>query len=262
MSMLEQRLSANISFLFTELPFLDRLSAAVDAGFTCVEFLFPYDHAPETVARRLEANQLDLSVFNAPPGDWDNGERGLAALPDRKDEFRQTIRQALVYGGAMNAERMHVMAGVAPSNDQAAAQTYRENLDWASDIASDQGIQLMIEPINTDDMPGYFLDDFALAAAIISASAGRIGLQFDIYHCHKIHASVLPQLETYLPITTHIQIAGVPDRHEPASPALPLGSIFGLLDGNGYAGRVGCEYRPATDTVEGLAWVAQLESER
>ncbi|AXB80500.1 hydroxypyruvate isomerase family protein [Novosphingobium sp. P6W] len=261
MSILTQRLSANLSFLFTELPFLDRFAAAADAGFTCVEFLFSYEYAPEVIAQRLETNGLALSIFNAPPGDWEKGERGLAALSDRQEEFRESIHRALDYGSAINATTLHVMAGLARSRDPVAHMTYRDNLAWAAELARARNIQLLIEPINMFDMPGYFLDDFALAADIVEASQGSIGLQFDLYHCSKMHDTVLTYLAAYLPITSHIQIAGVPDRHEPASPDMPLQPIFWMLERMGYAGRVGCEYRPATSTVEGLRWIGDLEAQ-
>ncbi len=261
MSILKQRLSANLSFLFTEWPFLDRFAAAADAGFTCVEFMFPYEVPADAVAQRLEAHRLDVSVFNAPPGDWEAGERGLAALPARRADFQDAMRTAVDYALVLRAKRLHVMAGLADPGDPAARAAYRDNLDWAADLARDDGVQLVIEPINGGDMPGYFLGDFALAADIIQAlPEARIGLQFDLYHCQKINGSILGHLQALLPITAHMQIAGVPSRHEPSSATLPLRDIFALLDARGYVGRVGCEYRPADGTREGLGWIEALES--
>lgn len=256
MSVLARRLAANLSFLFQDLPFLDRFAAAADAGFTAVEFLFPYDHPADELARRLAANGLELSLFNAPPGDWAAGERGLAALSGRRDEFRAGIARALDYAAALGAKQFHVMAGLAEPDDPEAMGAYRENLAWAAEAANRRDVQVLIEPINGGDMPGYFLRDFDVAAEIVLDLI--IGLQFDIYHCQKIHGAVLDRLDALLPITAHMQIAGVPGRNEPSPQTLPLREIFARLDERGYRGRVGCEYRPAGGTVEGLAWAAGL----
>ncbi|WP_309089553.1 TIM barrel protein [Phenylobacterium sp.] len=260
MTILQQRLSANLSFLFQEWSFLDRFAAAADAGFTCVEFLFPYEFAADEVARRLADNQLSVSVFNAPPGDWAGGERGLAALPERTAEFRAGIQAALDYAAVMPARRLHVMAGIAEPHDPQAMAAYWNNIDWAADMACDHGVEVLVEPINTQDMPGYFLRDFGQALELIEAlPENRLGLQYDIYHACKMGYPVLGHLETLLPITTHVQIAGVPDRHEPSSESLPLREIFALFDRARYPGRVGCEYRPAAGAVEGLIWVREAE---
>lgn len=254
-----RRLSANISFLFTEWPFLDRFAAAADAGFTAVEFLFPYDHPADALARRVRDNGLEIALFNCPPGDWDGGERGIAALPGREEEFRASIDTALTYAGVLGVRRLHVMAGLADPADQPAAATYRRNLALAAELAERQGVRILIEPINGQDMPGYFLHSFDTAAEIVGDGAS-IGLQFDIYHCHRLHGDVLDRLEALLPVTGHIQIAGVPHRREPAEPALPLHAIFSGLDRAGYPGRVGCEYHPAEGTLAGLDWIEALEN--
>jgi hydroxypyruvate isomerase len=261
MSILARRLSANVSFLFPELPFLDRLAAAADAGFTCVEFLFPYDVPAERLAARLAALRLEVSVFNAPPGDWAAGERGLAALAGRQDEFRASVATALDYAAPLGARRIHVMAGLADPADPAVRATYERNIAWAADEAGGRGLQVLIEPINTGDMPGYFLRDFDHAAEVLAGlPGGGAGLQFDLYHCQKINGRVLEPLGALLPITAHMQIAGVPDRREPSPATLPLSEIFATLDAGGYEGRVGCEYRPAAETVAGLAWAHELEA--
>jgi hydroxypyruvate isomerase len=262
MPILARRLSANLSFLFTEWSFLDRFAAAADAGFTCVEFLFPYSEPADLIARQLEKHRLGVSVFNAPAGAWAAGQRGLAALPGRRAEFRAGMRTAMHYASHFQAERIHVMAGIADPRDPQARAAYRDSLAWATDLASEEGVQVLIEPINRRDMPGYFLDDFAMAAEFVaSRSDGRIGLQFDVYHCHKIKGSILAHLEPLLPITAHMQLAGVPERHEPSATTLPLREIFMLLDAQGYAGRVGCEYRPVAGTLDGLGWIAALEAD-
>jgi hydroxypyruvate isomerase len=252
------RLSANISFLFTEWSFLDRFAAAADAGFTEVEFLFPYDHPADGLARRLEDNGLEVALFNCPPGDWTGGERGIAALPGREEEFRRSVETALAYANTLGVYRLHAMAGIADPADPLAAATYRRNLDQAAELADRQGVRMLIEPINGYDMPGYYLRDFDFAADIVGDGAA-IGLQFDIYHCHRLHGGVLERLEALLPVTEHIQIAGVPHRHEPAEPDLPLCAIFSCLDRAGYPGRVGCEYHPAQGTFAGFDWIDALE---
>jgi hydroxypyruvate isomerase len=259
-SLQRRRLSANLSFLFGEWPFLDRFAAAADAGFTAVEFLFPYDHPIDALAQRIADNGLEAVLFNCPAGDWENGDRGLAALPGCEQPFERSIETALAYARALGTRKLHVMAGIASAADPSALRTYRRNLEAACALAARDGVTLLIEPINRQDMPGYFLGDFDTAASLVSAVPG-LGLQFDIYHCHKIHGSVPERLAALLPVTRHMQIAGIPDRQEPRSPALPLPEIFALLDRSGYPGRVGCEYRPATGTLAGLDWIDSLEAE-
>jgi hydroxypyruvate isomerase len=259
-SLKQRRLSANLSFLFGEWPFLDRFAAAADAGFTAVEFLFPYDHPADAVAKRAGDNGLEVTLFNCPAGDWEKGGRGLAALPGSERLFERSIETALAYARVIGTRRLHVMAGIASAADPLALRTYRRNLETACALAAPHGITLLIEPINRQDMPGYFLGDFDRAAGLVSAMPG-LGLQFDIYHCHKINGSVLDRLAALLPVTRHMQIAGIPDRNEPRPPALPLREIFALLDRSGYRGRVGCEYRPAAGTLAGLDWIESLEAE-
>jgi hydroxypyruvate isomerase len=253
------RLSANISFLFAEWSFLDRFAAAADAGFTAVEFLFPYDHPADVLARRIQENGLEIALFNCPPGDWLGGERGIAALPGREADFRRSIETALTYADALGVRRLHVMAGIAEPSDPLAAAIYQRNLALAAELADRRGVRVLIEPINGYDMPGYFLRDFETSAHVVGDGAA-IGLQFDLYHCHRIHGEVLDRLQALLPVTGHIQIAGVPHRQEPAEPALPLRAIFSCLDRAGYPGRVGCEYRPAKGTLAGLDWIEVLET--
>lgn len=251
-------LAANVSFLFTEWAYLDRFAVAAEAGFRAVEFLFPYDYQPDVVARRCREAGVEVALFNAPAGNWAAGERGLAALPGREDEFRAGIDRALEYAEALGVARLHVMAGIAEPDDGAAAACYAGNLVWAAEAASRRGVRVLVEPINGLDMPGYFLRDFAQAAAVVG-DGRAIGLQFDLYHCQRLHGEVMPWLRRLLPVTGHLQIAGVPGRNEPAEPGLPLMAIFGLLRDAGYAGRVGCEYRPEAGTVAGLKWIERVE---
>jgi hydroxypyruvate isomerase len=258
-SLRARRLAANLGFLFTELPFLDRFAAAAAAGFTAVEFLFPYAWPAEAIAGQLAQHGLAPVLFNAPPGDWDAGERGLAAVPGREAEFRESIGIALDWAGRLGVRQVHVMAGIADPADPAARETWRRNMAAAAGLAAPRGVRLLVEPINRIDMPGYFLADFDLAAGLVADVPG-IGLQFDIYHCHRLGEDVPARLAALLPVIRHIQIAGVPGRHEPAEPALPLRELFALLDRAGYAGRVGCEYRPLGGTLEGLGWIEDLEA--
>ena len=173
MSILRDRLAANVSFLFTEHPFLDRFAAAADAGFTVAEFLFPYAYNEDELARRIEASGLRVELFNAPPGDWEGGERGIAALTGREREFEESITRALAYARRLGVSRLHVMAGIADRTDHLASSTYRHNLASAALRGEENGIEIMIEPINRNDMPGYFLDDFSAAAAFVRDSPTR-----------------------------------------------------------------------------------------
>jgi hydroxypyruvate isomerase len=252
------RFAANLSMMFNEWSFLDRFAAAADAGFSAVEFLFPYDFSPEDVAGKLKAAGLEQALFNLPPGDWNAGERGIAALPGREAEFKASVAKALDYALATGAKRLHMMAGLAPSGSAEAGAAYRASVRHAAGELAVHGIDLVLEPINRRDMPGYFLNDFGQAAAIIEElGLPNLKLQFDIYHRQILHGDVTKGLEELLPITGHIQIASVPLRNEPGTGELNDFRIFDELDRLGYAGFVGCEYRPAGATLDGLGWMTQ-----
>lgn len=252
-------LAANLSFLFTERPFADRIAAAATAGFRAVECLFPYAHGPEALAEALVEARLDLALFNMPPGDWARGDRGLAALPDRRAEFRAGLAEALAAARHLRPRRLHVMAGCAPASDPGARRTYRDSLRRAADATAEAGIGLTIEPLNPRDMPGYFLADFAQAAEVIAeVDHPNLQLQFDIYHRQILHGDVIRGLAQYLPITGHVQIAAVPDRGEPGSGELDDAAVLAALSGLGYTGFVGCEYHPRAGTEAGLGWRARL----
>ncbi len=253
------KLAANLTMMFTEVAFLDRFAAAAAAGFEAVEFLFPYDHPAEVVAGRLQAAGLVQALFNLPPGDWAAGERGIAALPGRGAEFRASVATALVYAKATRVGQVHMMAGIAPNGDAGARAAYREALVYLCDQAGAEGLDVVIEPINGRDMPGYFLNDFGYAADLIAdLGLPNLKLQFDIYHRQILHGDVLKGLEALLPITGHVQIAAVPHRHEPGTGELDDFRILRALDEMGYRGFVGCEYRPAGDTLAGLGWIRAL----
>lgn len=249
------RFAANLSMMFNEHAFLDRFDAAAKSGFTAVEFLFPYEHPPEAIAERLERNGLKQVLFNLPPGDWHAGEKGFAARPDKFEDLRQSLHTALPYAKATGVRRLHLMAGLADRKDPKSVASFRKSVEWAADFVGDHGIDIVIEPINPRDVPGYFLNDFGFARDLIAdMKIPNVGLQFDIYHCQIIHGDVTMRLREMLPWIGHIQIASVPSRHEPAGEELNYPFLFDELDRIGYDNYVGCEYRPAGDTVEGLGW--------
>jgi hydroxypyruvate isomerase len=249
------RFAANLSMMFTEVDFLDRFGAAAEAGFSAVEFLFPYAYPAEQVGELLDKHGLTLALFNLPPGDWDAGERGLACLPERRDEFEQSVAKAIEYARVLKPARLHLMSGNGSRTDWASVESYRNNVAYACAAAAPLDIDIVIEPINGRDMPTYFLNDFAWAAQLIGQlEQGNLKLQYDIYHRQILHGDVLKSLTALLPIIGHVQIAAVPDRHEPGSGELDDGRILLHLDGLGYDGFVGLEYRPKAGTLEGLAW--------
>ena len=249
--------AANLSWLFQEWSFLDRFAAAADAGFTAVEYLFPYDHAPDDIARRLAAHGLKQVLFNLPPGDFAGGERGLAGLCGRQQEFRASVDAALNYALATATPRLHLMAGIA-SGDSALA-CYRDAIKFACEAAARHGVDIMIEPINGRDIPGYLMNDFGLAERLIrDLGLPNLRLQFDVYHRQILHGDVTRGLESLLPITGHVQVASVPMRAEPTTGELDDRSVFKTLARLGYGGFVGCEYRPANGTLAGLRWMKDL----
>ncbi|MDP4025830.1 hydroxypyruvate isomerase family protein [Methylobacterium sp. NEAU 140] len=251
------RFAANLSLMFNEVPFLDRFEAAARAGFEAVEFLFPYEHPPEAIAERLEANGLTQALFNMPPGDFAKGERGLAAFPERADEFRAGVDTALRYAEATGVRRLHMMAGLASPDDPRAAESYRRSVTYAAETVAGAGIDLLLEPINGRNMPGYFLNDFGRVAQLIrELGLPNVKLQFDLYHCQIIHGDVTMRLRDLMPIVGHVQTASVPERHEPGTGEMGDAFLFAELDRLGYAGFVGCEYIPAAGTEAGLGWFA------
>lgn len=251
------KFAANLSMMFNEWPFLDRFAAAADNGFSAVEFLFPYAWPADEIARRLERAGLTQALFNLPPGDWDKGERGIASVPGREVEFRASVATALPYAAATGVKRLHLMSGHGNRRDLLALEAYRGAIRHACEAAMPLGIDILIEPINGRDMPGYFLDDFAFAADLIAEMRlANLRLQFDIYHRQILHGDVMKGLAALLPITGHVQVASVPLRNEPGTGELDDWRIFRHLDALGYEGYVGCEYRPAGGTLEGLGWMA------
>ena len=251
------RFAANLSMMFNEVPFLDRFAAAAKAGFEGVEFLFPYDFPAAEIRKRLKGEGLTQALFNMPPGDWANGERGLTSLPGRQSEFHEAVKRALDYAAELECRHVHCMAGI-PGPDVApgtAAALFAANLAWATERAAPAGVKLVIEPINHRDMPGYFLNTQAQGAAVIEAiGRDRLGLQFDLYHVQITEGDISKRMEKHMPIIAHMQIADVPARNEPGTGEIGWAYLFRRMDELGYAGWVGCEYRPAGDTVAGLEW--------
>ena len=266
------RFAANLSFLYNEHVFLDRFAAAAQDGFQAVEYLFPYAFSARDLAQRLADHGLQQVLFNAPPGDWDAGERGLACLPGREMEFRDGFVRALDYAHTLNCPRIHVMAGLVPSGFERAAlqATYEANVAWAAGMAANAGRDVLIEPINTRDIPGFFLNRQDEAHRIVQRiGAPNLKVQFDLYHCQIVEGDVASKIRQYLPTgrVGHLQIAGVPERHEPHAGELNYAYLFQVIDEVAmqcdWTGWVGCEYRPergATDgaTSKGLAWMKAL----
>jgi len=263
------RFAANLSMLYTEHAFLDRFAAAAQDGFGAVEFLFPYAFPADLLQQRLQDYGLQQVLFNAPPGDWDAGERGLACLPGREAEFRDGFAKALHYAATLGCPRVHVMAGIAPGSTDAdlLQKTYEANLRWAAEAALPAGLEVLIEPINTRDMPGYFLNRQEAAHQIVQAlGAPNLKVQFDLYHCQVMEGDVASKIGHYLPSgrVGHMQIAGVPQRREPSLGELNYAYLFEVIDRVsaqcGWDGWIGCEYRPARGAVpggtsQGLAWL-------
>ena len=259
------RFAANLSMLYNDVEFLDRFAAAARDGFRAVEYLFPYAYPASDLAARLQAHGLQQVLFNAPPGDWEAGERGLACVPGREAEFRRGIAQAIAYAQALQCSRIHVMAGLVPQDADAATvrATYIANVRHAAAQAAPHGIEILLEPINGRDMPGFFLSRQDQAHALTAEiGAANVKVQMDLYHCQIVEGDLAMKIRQYLPTgkVGHLQIAGVPERHEPDVGEVNYPYLFQLLDQLGYDGWIGCEYRPARGTApratsDGLGWL-------
>lgn len=251
------RFAANISTMFTEVPFAERIQAAAAAGFKAVECQFPYEVEAGELEARLDRAGLDLVLLNTPPGDFAAGERGLAGLPGREAEFRAGLEHALDYASRLGCPQIHIMAGVRRDGvgREDCLAVYKANVRLAADACGRAGKVGVIEPINTRDIPGYLLNTPAEAAAIIAElGTDSLRLQFDFYHAQIMAGDLAKSFERHLPVIGHVQIAGVPDRHEPDVGEVNYPYLFDLIDRLGYTGWVGCEYFPARGTEEGLGW--------
>lgn len=254
------KFAANLSMLFTEYDFIDRFSAAASAGFAGVEYLFPYAYEAAQLHDALDSNGLTQVLFNLPPGDWDAGERGLAALPGREDEFKDSVAKALHYAQTLDCPRLHAMAGLMPDGADVDAyfETYVSNLRYAAKELAMVDKTLLIEPINPRDIPRFFLNHQEVAREVVErVGEPNLKVQFDAYHCQIVQGDLTRTLEAQFPRIGHIQIAGVPDRHEPDIGEVNYPWLFERLDDLGYDGWIGCEYRPRGNTLDGLAWGRQ-----
>jgi len=252
------RFAANLSMMYTELPFLERFAACARDGFQAVEFLFPYAHPAAEIAAVLQANGLQQVLFNAPPGNFEAGERGIASLPGREDEFRRAIDTAIEYATALACPRVHVMAGLLRSDADRADQwaRYERHLDWAARRLGEAGLDVLIEPINTRDIPGYLLNTQAQAHGLRERlGLANLKVQMDLYHCQIVEGDVAMKIRQHIAGVGHVQIAGVPLRHEPDLGEVNYPYLFEVLDEVGFAGWIGCEYRPRAGTSAGLDWI-------
>ena len=257
------KFAANLTMLFTELPFLDRFAAAAKAGFKGVEFLFPYDFEARRIADLLVENDLTLALHNLPAGDWAGGERGVACHPGREAEFREGVGRAIEYATALKAPRLNCLVGLAPKNaDTAAAHAAMvSNLRYAAAELERAGIELLLEPVNTRDVPGFFVSSTAQGLAILDeVGSTNLKLQYDIYHMQVMEGDLTRTFETNFSRIGHFQLADNPNRNEPGTGEINFPFLFRRLDALGYDGWIGCEYKPATTTEAGLGWLAQYQS--
>ena len=252
------KFAANLTMLFTEHPFLDRFERAARAGFTAVEFLFPYDFPVAEIKHRLVASRLELVLHNLPAGDWAAGERGIACLPDRIAEFRDGVAKAIAYGTVLGVPRINCLAGKTPSghSDAVIRDTLVGNLRFAAAALKEVGMKLLIEPINTFDIPGFHLNRTVDALALIDeVGSDNLYVQYDIYHAQRMEGELIATMTKHLARIGHIQLADNPGRNEPGTGEIAYDRVFAALDRIGYDGWIGCEYKPATTTEAGLHWL-------
>jgi hydroxypyruvate isomerase len=253
--------AANLTMLFNEVPFLERFERAARAGFQAVEFLFPYDFKAQEIRARLDAHGLSLVLHNLPAGDWAGGERGIACHPDRVQEFRDGVQRAVEYAQALGVKQLNCLAGKVPTGVDAATarRTFVDNLRFAAPVLEKAGLKLLIEPINHFDSPGFFLTRSDQAIAILDeVAAPNAFLQYDIYHAQREEGEIAATLQRLMPRIGHIQLADNPGRNEPGTGELNWAFLFAHIDRLGYAGHIGCEYKPATTTEAGLGWMQRL----
>ena len=251
------KFAANLTMLFNEHPFLDRFERAAKAGFTAVEFLFPYAFAAGDIKARLDANRLMLVLHNLPAGEWDAGERGIACLPGREDEFREGVGKAIEYAKTLGVTQLNCLAGKAPADvdERLLRKTFVTNLKYAAAELKKVGLRLLVEPINTYDIPGFYLSRTHQALEILDeVGADNLFVQYDIYHAQRMEGELAATMQTHLARIGHIQLADNPGRNEPGTGEINCPFLFAHLDRIGYSGWIGCEYKPATNTEAGLGW--------
>jgi hydroxypyruvate isomerase len=257
------RFAANLSMMFNEAPFMERFGAAAESGFRGVEYLFPYDFPADAIAGELQKHHLENVLFNLPPGNWAAGERGITCLPGREEEFRAGVATAISYAARLKTVRLHAMAGIAPqgASREALYSTYISNLKYAAAELAKHNITLLIEAINTRDMPGFYLNTQAQSHAVLEeVGAPNLKMQMDLYHMQIMEGDLEMKLRQYAAQCGHVQIASVPKRNEPDTGEVNYPHLYRVLDEIGYQGWVGCEYRPAAKTVDGLGWFKALGS--
>ncbi|MGV8805165.1 MAG: hydroxypyruvate isomerase [Polaromonas sp.] len=255
------KFAANLTMLFNEVPFLDRFESAAKAGFKAVEFLFPYAYPVEEIRQRLDANGLQLVLHNLPAGDWDAGERGIACHPDRVSEFRDGVGKAIAYATALGVKQVNCLAGKAPAgvSEDVLRQTFVDNLRFAAAELKKAGLRLLIEPINTFDIPGFYLNRTVQAVEILDeVGADNAFVQYDIYHAQRMEGELAATAQKYLSRIGHVQLADNPGRNEPGTGEINYPFLFAHLDRIGYDGWIGCEYKPAAATEAGLDWRQRL----
>ena len=255
------RFAANLTMLFNEVPFLDRFERAARAGFKAVEFLFPYAFSAADIKQRLDDNGLQLVLHNLPAGNWDGGERGIACHPDRTGEFRAGVARAVEYAQALGVGQLNCLAGKAPAgvSEGVLRETFVSNLGHAAGALKRAGLRLLIEPINSIDIPGFYLNRTTQALAILDeVGADNTFVQYDIYHAQRMEGELAATLQKHLARIGHIQLADNPGRNEPGSGEINYPFLFAHIDRIGYAGWIGCEYKPATTTEAGLGWRERL----
>lgn len=246
------KFAANLTLLFTDYPFIERFGAAREAGFDAVEVLFPYDEPAKNIAAALRGHGLEMILFNTPPPNWAGGDRGYAAIPGGQERFQHDLKRALRYAEVLSPRHIHIMAGIAQGDEAQAC--FIENLKWACAQAPAQSF--VIEPLNPHDMPGYFLNSFDLAAEVLdTVNADNLGLQYDVYHAHRITGDAAAVWQTHGHRARHIQIGRIPDRADPVGGDFDFPTFFKTLDNIGYQGAVSGEYHPAGRTQDGLGWI-------
>ena len=255
------RFSANLTMLFNEAPFLDRFELAAQAGFDAVEFLFPYPYAIADIKARLDEHHLKLVLHNLPAGDWDKGERGIACLPDRTVEFREGVSRTIEYAIGLGVKQVNCLIGKVPAHADLLEvdATVISNLSFAAKALSMAGIRLLIEPINTFDIPSFYLNRTDQAIDLIDrVGSDNLWLQYDIYHAQRMEGEIAQTITKHLPRISHIQLADNPGRHEPGTGEINYPFIFNHLESLGYKGWIGCEYKPRGTTHEGLNWLEEI----
>ncbi|HAF55869.1 MAG TPA: hydroxypyruvate isomerase [Thauera sp.] len=257
------KFNANLTMLFNEVPFLDRFQAAAEAGFKGVEFLFPYAFDKDAIGERLVKHGLVQVLHNLPAGNWDAGERGIACHPDRVGEFQDGVGRAIEYATTLGCKQLNCLAGITPAgvDPDKVRQTFVANLRFAADKLQEAGVRLLVEPINTWDIPGFYLNRTAQAIALIDeVGSSNLWLQHDIYHMQRMEGELANTIAKHLPRIAHMQIADNPGRHEPGTGEINYAWLFRLIDQLGYEGWIGCEYKPVAGTREGLGWIEALAS--